>query len=69
MGLMDTSVAMLTDEDGKPKRYSSNDWYRIPSMEQLAMMGTRFSNFYSHNVCSPTRVLIVTVSRMVGGQY
>lgn len=60
MGLMDTSVLMLTDENGNPKRYPLNDWYRTPSMERLAARGTRFSNFYSHNVCSPTRVAIMT---------
>jgi hypothetical protein len=60
MGLMDTSVPMLTDEDGKPQRHPLNDWYRTPSMARLAAMGTRFSNFYSHSVCSPTRVSIMT---------
>ncbi len=60
MGLMDTSVPMLTDENGKPRRYAWNEWYRTPSMERLAALGTRFSNFYSHNVCSPTRVSIMT---------
>jgi arylsulfatase A-like enzyme len=60
MGLMDTSVPMLTDDEGKPKRHPLNDWYRTPNMERLAAMGTRFSNFYSHNVCSPTRVSIMT---------
>ena len=28
MGLMDTSVPMLADQDGKPKRHPLNDWYR-----------------------------------------
>ena len=56
MGLMDTSAPMLADENGKPKRYLLNDWYRTPNMERLASQGVRFSNFYSHNVCSPTRV-------------
>ena len=28
MGLMDTSVPMLAGQDGKPKRYPLNDWYR-----------------------------------------
>ena len=56
MGLMDTSAPMLVDENGKPKRHPLNDWYRTPNMERLAAQGVRFSNFYSHNVCSPTRV-------------
>ena len=53
---MDTSAPMLVDENGKPKRHPLNDWYRTPNMERLAAQGVRFSNFYSHNVCSPTRV-------------
>ena len=56
MGLMDTSAPMLADENGKPQRHPLNDWYRTPNMERLASQGVRFSNFYSHNVCSPTRV-------------
>jgi len=60
MGLMDTSVPMLTDENGKPKRHPLNDWYRTPGMERLARQGVRFSNFYAHNVCSPTRISIMT---------
>lgn len=60
MGLMDTSVPMLTDEDGNPQRHSLNDWYRTPNMERLAAVGTRFANFYAHNVCSPTRISIMT---------
>ena len=60
MGLMDTSVPMLVDSEGKPKRHAWNDWYRTPSMERLAAQGTRFSNFYSHNVCSPSRLSIMT---------
>ncbi|MCP4782995.1 MAG: sulfatase [Fuerstiella sp.] len=60
MGLMDTSVPMLTDEDGKSKHHPLNDWYRTPNMERLAARGVRFSNFYSHSVCSPTRVSIMS---------
>lgn len=60
MGLMDTSVPMLIDEQGNPQRHPLNNWYRTPSMERLAEQGTRFSNFYAHNVCSPTRVSIMT---------
>ncbi len=45
---------------GKPKRYAWNDWYRTPDMERLAAQGVRFSNFYSHTVCSPTRVSIMS---------
>ncbi len=60
MGLMDTSVPMLTDEQGKPKRYPLNDFYRTPNMEVLASRGIRFSNFHAMSVCSPTRISLMT---------
>lgn len=63
MGLMDTSVPMLADENGAPKRYPLNDWYRTPNMERLAEQGTRLSTFYAYNTCSPTRISIL------GGQH
>ncbi|HQW29659.1 MAG TPA: hypothetical protein PK529_10770, partial [Verrucomicrobiales bacterium] len=31
MGVMDTSVPFLTDEEGKPQRYPLNDYYRTPN--------------------------------------
>ncbi|MGA0111484.1 MAG: sulfatase [Chthoniobacterales bacterium] len=60
MGLMDTSVPMLVDASGKPKRHPLNDWYRTPSMERLAASGIRFSQFYAQSVCSPTRTSLLT---------
>jgi arylsulfatase A-like enzyme len=60
MGLMDTSVPMLTDSDGKAKSHPLNEWYRTPNMERLAAQGIRFSQFYAHTVCSPTRASIMT---------
>ncbi|MFO0939231.1 MAG: sulfatase [Pirellulales bacterium] len=60
MGIMDTSVPMLLEEQGRPKRYPLNDYYRTPSMEQLAKRGICFSNFQAMSVCSPTRVCIMT---------
>ena len=60
MGLMDTSVPMLADKNGKPKRHPLNDWYRTPNMERLAKQGIRFSQFYAQSVCSPTRASIMT---------
>ncbi len=60
MGVMDTSVPLLTDAEGRPKRYPLNDFYRTPSMERLAEQGIRFSDFYAMSVCSPTRVSIMT---------
>ena len=60
MGVMDTSVAFLTDAQGKPKRYPLNDFYQTPSMQRLADQGIRFSHFYAMSVCSPTRISIMT---------
>ena len=60
MGVMDTSVPMLTDGKGNPKRYPLNDYYRTPSMERLAKQGIRFETFYAQNTCSPSRVSILT---------
>ena len=60
MGLMDTSVPMLADQNGKPTKHPLNDWYRTPNMERLAKQGVRFSQFYAQSVCSPTRASIMT---------
>ena len=60
MGVMDTSVAFLTDPHGHPKRYPLNDYYRTPSMQRLAAQGIRFNQFYAMSVCSPTRISIMT---------
>lgn len=60
LGLMDTSVPMLADESGEPRQHPLNQWYRTPQLEQLASKGIRFSNFYAHSVCSPTRISVMT---------
>ncbi|MBD0825142.1 sulfatase [Aestuariibaculum marinum] len=60
MGLMDTSVPFLVDANGQPKKYPLNDYYITPNMEKLAKQGIRFTNFYAHSVCSPTRASILT---------
>jgi arylsulfatase A-like enzyme len=60
MGVMDTSVAFLTDEDGKPERHPLNEFYRTPAMERLAEQGVRFNQFCAMSVCSPTRISIMT---------
>ena len=39
MGVMDTSVPFLTDENGEPKKYPLNNFYRTPSLERLAGPG------------------------------
>jgi arylsulfatase A-like enzyme len=60
MGLMDTSVPFLTDTNGNSVRYPLNDYYKTPNMEELAEHGIRFTNFYAHSVCSPSRTSILT---------
>ncbi len=60
MGLMDTSVPFLTDSAGNPVKYPLNDYYKTPNMEKLAEQGIRFTNFYAHSVCSPSRTSILT---------
>ncbi len=60
MGVMDTSVPFLTDQNGKPQRYPLNDFYRTPGMQRLANQGIRFNQFYAMSVCSPTRISIMT---------
>ncbi|WP_153557690.1 sulfatase-like hydrolase/transferase [Roseimaritima sediminicola] len=60
MGVMDTSVAFLTDAAGEAKRYPLNDYYRTPNMQRLADRGIRFNNFCAMSVCSPTRISIMT---------
>ncbi len=60
MGLMDTSVSFITDQNGKPAAQPLNSWYHTPNMEELAAKGTRFSQFYAQSVCSPTRASLLT---------
>jgi len=60
LGLMDTSVAFLTDEAGRPQRHPLNDFYRTPALERLAARGVRFNNFCAMSVCSPSRISLLT---------
>ncbi len=60
MGLMDTSVPFLTGSDGNLVKYPLNGYYKTPNMEMLAGQGVRFTNFYAHSVCSPSRTSILT---------
>ncbi|MCK4684383.1 MAG: sulfatase-like hydrolase/transferase, partial [Pirellulales bacterium] len=60
MGPLDTSVPFMTDEQGTPKKYPLNDFYRTPGMERLAKTGIRFNTFYCMSVCSPTRTSLLT---------
>jgi len=60
MGVMDTSVPMLVDKEGKPQKHHLNQFYQTPNMERLAKQGVRFSQFYAQSVCSPSRVSLMT---------
>lgn len=60
MGLMDSSVPFLTGENGQPKKFPLNHFYKTPGMARLANQGVRFGKFYANSVCSPTRASIMT---------
>lgn len=60
MGVMDTSVPFLVDEQGTPVKYPLNEWYRTPNMERMAQKGVRFSTFYAQSVSSPSRASLLT---------
>lgn len=60
MGVMDTSVPFLTDDTSRPKKHPLNDFYQTPAMERLAEQGIRFNQFAAKNVCSPTRISLLT---------
>lgn len=60
MGLMDSSLAFLTDALGNRQRHPLNDFYRTPQMERLATQGICFNQFYAMSVCSPTRASLMT---------
>ena len=60
MGVMDTSLPFITDNNGNPVRQPLNDWYRTPNMERMAKQGVRFSTFYAQSVSSPSRASIMT---------
>ncbi len=54
MGWQDTSVPFYTE------RTPFNDLYHTPNMERLAAQGMKFTQAYSHSVCSPTRVSLMS---------
>ena len=60
MGLMDTSLPFVVDENGNPIEQPLNRWYRTPNMERLAETGIRFSTFYAQSVSSPSRTSLMT---------
>jgi len=60
MGVMDTSVPFLLDEQGKAIEHPLNRWYQTPNMERLARLGVRISEFYAMSVCSPSRISLMS---------
>ncbi|MGB0372739.1 MAG: sulfatase [Opitutales bacterium] len=60
MGLMDTSVPMLIDNNGEPEIHPLNEFYQTPNMERMGGQGIRFSTFYAQSVCSPSRASLLT---------
>ena len=54
MGWQDTSEPFYTE------RTPLNDMYNTPNMELLATQGMKFTQAYSHSVCSPTRVSLMS---------
>lgn len=60
LGVMDSSVAFLQDDQGNEKRYPLNEFYGTPSLERLVKQGTRMSQFYAMSVCSPSRISLLT---------
>jgi arylsulfatase A-like enzyme len=54
MGWQDTSVPFYHE------RTPFNDLYHTPNMERLAAQGMKFTQAYSHSICSPTRVSLMS---------
>lgn len=54
MGWQDTSVPFHSE------RTPFNELYHTPNMERLAAQGMKFTQAYSHSVCSPTRVSLLS---------
>ena len=54
-------VIFLTDDQGTldANCYGSKDLY-TPTMDNLARTGVRFTQFYAHYVCCPTRAMLLT---------
>jgi arylsulfatase A-like enzyme len=54
MGWQDTSVPFHTSIT------PFNETYHTPSMERLASQGMKFTQAYSHSICSPTRISLMS---------
>jgi len=53
-------VIILADDMGFSDIGAFGSEIRTPNLDSLALAGTRFTNFYTHATCSPTRSLLLT---------
>ena len=53
-------VVILADDMGYSDMGMFGSEIKTPAMDALAMNGTRFTNFYTHASCSPTRSMLLT---------
>jgi arylsulfatase len=53
-------VVILADDMGYSDMGMFGSEIKTPAMDALAMNGTRFTNFYTHASCSPTRSTLLT---------
>jgi len=53
-------VVILADDMGYSDMGSFGGEIATPNMDALAMSGTRFTNFYTHASCSPSRSMLLT---------
>lgn len=60
LGVMDSSVPFLVNEQGRPVVHPLNQRYRTPNLERLANRGIRFADFSAMSVCSPSRISMMT---------
>ena len=60
MGVTDTSVPFILDENGQPIPNEFNNFHATPNMETLAANGMKFTKAYATPVCSSTRASLMT---------
>ncbi len=53
-------VIILADDMGYSDMGAFGSELHTPNMDALAMSGTRFTNFYTHATCSPSRSMLLT---------
>ena len=53
-------VVILADDMGFSDMGVFGSEIKTPNMDALAMNGTRFTNYYTHASCSPTRSMLLS---------